>query len=154
MRFTVVSVGKPKHKFIKEAAEHYSKRIAHESEIELVEVKESESNPEKEAEALERAWEKLAKSGHTRLVLLDERGKEMASRPFAGWIEKQATSGVSRLVFIVGGAYGLTDSLRQKAHFTLSLSQFTFPHDLARVLVLEQIYRALQIRSGSRYHHD
>jgi len=58
------------------------------------------------------------------------------------------------LVFAVGGAYGLPESLKKKAHFTLSLSDFTFPHDLARVLILEQIYRALQIRSGSRYHHD
>lgn len=154
MRFSVLSVGKPKHGFIKEATEHYSHRISVQAELNLEEVKEADSDPAREGEALERAWERLSSGEHTRLVIMDERGKKMASRQFSEWIATQETMGVSRLVFVVGGAFGIAENLKQKAHLTLSLSEFTFPHDLARVLVLEQIYRALQIRSGSRYHHD
>lgn len=154
MRFSVLSVGKPKHGFIKDASEHYARRVRAQAELTLNEVKDFDSDPDREGRALESVWERLSASEHTRLIVLDEQGQQMPSRKFSEWIAQQEIGGVSRLVFLIGGAYGVSDALKQKAHFTLSLSTFTFPHDLARVLVLEQIYRALQIRSGSRYHHD
>jgi len=88
------------------------------------------------------------------IVLLDERGKDLTSRDFAGKLSTWQDQGVNDLVFIIGGADGVTDDIRAKANFTLGFGRLTWPHRLVRVMLLEQIYRAKQIIAGHPYHRD
>lgn len=90
----------------------------------------------------------------SRLIALDERGKQFSSADLAGEVKKLLESGGKEVVFVVGGAYGLADSLKQEAQWLWSLSKLTLPHQLARVLTLEQIYRALTILKKVPYHHE
>lgn len=88
------------------------------------------------------------------IVLLDELGKELTSRQLAVFIEKQMLAGTNRLLLITGGAFGVSDELKKKAHFTLSASKFTFTHQMIRLLLMEQVYRAMTILKNESYHHD
>ncbi len=88
------------------------------------------------------------------IVLLDERGKELTSRQLATFIEKQMLTGINRLLLITGGSYGVSNELKQKAHFTLSASKFTFTHQMIRLILTEQVYRAMTILRNESYHHD
>lgn len=88
------------------------------------------------------------------LVLLDERGKELSSVKFANWLEQQQHHGNRRLIFVVGGAWGFHDSVRQRANFSLSLSKMTFSHQMVRLFFLEQLYRAMTIIRGEKYHNE
>ncbi len=155
MKFLVLTVGKGKFPFFQKAVEHYQKNISHSAEIEILELKDMDSLLEKEADAMIAALEKrkIWGDGKNRILVLDEKGKQFTSEKFASTLEKWGDEGVNRVVFIVGGAFGIHKKLKEKAYAQLSLSDFTFPHDLARVLLLEQVYRALQIQAGSKYHH-
>lgn len=88
------------------------------------------------------------------IVLLDELGKELTSRQLAVFIEKQMLAGTNRLLLITGGAFGVSDELKKKVHFTLSASKFTFTHQMIRLLLMEQVYRAMTILKNESYHHD
>lgn len=88
------------------------------------------------------------------VVLLDERGKEFTSREFAGFIDKKISSINSNLIFVIGGPYGFSDAVYQRANSLLSLSKMTFTHEMARLFFVEQIYRAMTILRGEPYHHD
>ncbi len=87
------------------------------------------------------------------VLLFDERGKMRSSEDFAGLFDRAKQDGVKRIVLIVGGAYGVGDAVRARADHTLAFSPMIFPHQLARVMALEQTYRALSILAGSKYHH-
>jgi 23S rRNA (pseudouridine1915-N3)-methyltransferase len=86
-------------------------------------------------------------------VALDEKGKEYASVDFSGFIQSRLNSGVRSLIFIIGGSYGLTDRIRSHAQSTIALSALTFPHQLVRLILAEQIYRAFTLLKGEKYHH-
>lgn len=88
------------------------------------------------------------------VVLLDEKGSQMRSRAFASWINNFTITGVKRLVFVIGGAYGVDQSLIERAVFRLSLSEMTLPHQLARLLFVEQLYRAFTILRNEPYHNE
>lgn len=88
------------------------------------------------------------------LVLLDENGSEFGSVEFAGWLEKRLASGKKRLVFLVGGAFGFSAEVRARADFQVSLSRLTFPHQLVRIMFLEQLYRAFSILGNEPYHNQ
>ena len=88
------------------------------------------------------------------VVLLDERGQDMSSRDFAAKMKAWQEAGLSHLVFLIGGADGVTDDVRAKASFTLGFGRLTWPHRLVRVMLLEQLYRAQQINIGHPYHRD
>jgi 23S rRNA (pseudouridine1915-N3)-methyltransferase len=85
--------------------------------------------------------------------VLDERGKQLTSPALAAQINVQQYQGVQRLVFVIGGAYGVDDNLRERANFVWSLSELVFPHQLVRLVLVEQLYRATEINRGSGYHH-
>jgi len=87
------------------------------------------------------------------VLLCDERGKQVTSPEYSEILGRMVASGKKRVVIIVGGAYGVTDAVRQRADLTIALSRMVFPHELARVMVCEQTYRALSIIKGSQYHH-
>jgi 23S rRNA (pseudouridine1915-N3)-methyltransferase len=86
------------------------------------------------------------------LVVLDEDGKSFTSVQFADWLHKSMVGGVSQIVFAIGGAYGWADDVRKRADMVLSLSQLTFPHQLCRLILIEQLYRVFSILDGSPYH--
>jgi 23S rRNA (pseudouridine1915-N3)-methyltransferase len=88
------------------------------------------------------------------LVCLDENGKSLTSRKLAAFIQDRGNEAVKRLIFLIGGAYGLDESLLKKSKFTWSLSALTFPHQLVRLILVEQIYRACTIGRNEKYHHD
>jgi 23S rRNA (pseudouridine1915-N3)-methyltransferase len=145
--------GKPKFEFWKEAEAHYIRSIGHMTDLQFIQLKEGEDNSEKETKQLLDALEKhrLLESG-ARVFLLDERGKSWTSQEWATETEKLADQGVQRVAYCVGSAYGFAPDL--KAQFPLiSLSKLTLPHDMARIVLLEQIYRSLHIQRGGKYHH-
>ena len=88
------------------------------------------------------------------VVLLDERGKECSSLQFAQFIQLRLNSGRKSVLFLIGGAYGFSEELYQRANFTISMSKMTFPHKLARLFFTEQLYRAFSILKGEPYHHE
>ena len=89
-----------------------------------------------------------------RVILLDERGTQMTSREFAQSIDRQMNAGLKRLVFIIGGPYGFSQDVYNRADAKLSLSKMTFSHEMVRLFFVEQIYRAMTILRGEPYHHD
>ncbi|MCH5247143.1 MAG: 23S rRNA (pseudouridine(1915)-N(3))-methyltransferase RlmH [Muribaculaceae bacterium] len=89
-----------------------------------------------------------------RVILLDENGQEMKSREFSAYLDKFMVSGIKRLVFVIGGPYGFSDEVYKRADGKISMSKLTFPHELIRVLFLEQVYRAFTIQKNEPYHHD
>lgn len=138
-------VGKLKERALAELCATYLKRIRPWAPIEVVELK--DAGPDKEAAAL------LAQlggpGGNSHVVALDERGDNPSSREFSELVTSHGS-----LVFLIGGPDGLSDTARGRADRILSLSKLTFPHELARVLLLEQVYRGLSIARGGRYHRD
>jgi len=137
MKLRVVAVGKVAPHF-KEAQEHYLKKVRN---LEVVEVKKGKSREEE--------GERLLKKAKGFIVALDERGREMTSREFAKLVEKHPT-----ITFLIGGADGLSDEVKEEANLLLSLSKLTLQHDVARIVLLEQLFRAQEINRGSPYHRD
>lgn len=157
MKFLLLSVGKAKYPFWAAAAAHYAGRIGPLADLELLEVKEAGEDVDAEGDRMLAALEKrkLLGDGRVRLIALDEKGKSRITRAFAeemraGFSEKNW----KQVVFLVGGAYGLSDAVKKTAKDQLALSDFTLPHDLAKVVLLEQIYRALMLLSGRKYHNE
>jgi 23S rRNA (pseudouridine1915-N3)-methyltransferase len=154
LKFTFLNIGRPKFAFVEEGTAHYLKNIRHLAEAELVELKDQGSLRDKESAAvLEAIKKRKLDGGGARVLLLDERGKARSSPEFAKQIGDWRDGGVQRICFVVGGAYGFTEEMRAEYEL-FSLSKLTFPHDLARILVMEQVYRALHILSGGKYHHE
>ena len=157
-KVTVLCVGKLKEKFYIDAAAEYAKRLSRFCKLELVELPEERlpedpSPAQIEAALLKEAAAIRAKlpAGAALIALCVEgelRSSEALARQMAAW----AGQGVSQLVFLIGGSFGLHPSIKGLAKLRLSMSPMTFPHHLARVMVLEQIYRAFKIREGSSYH--
>lgn len=148
-----IFVGAPKDPAFRALEKTFLTQISHSVPADICYLKDSpEKNPElkrKKESAL--ILEKI-KPGDF-IVLCDERGKGMSSPEFAKKLKTWQETG-KRLVFVVGGAYGIDPLLHDRAHFTLRLSDFVFAHELARTVLLEQVYRGLSILSGSRYHHE
>ena len=157
-KVTVLCVGKLKEKFYIDAAAEYAKRLSRFCKLELVELPEERlpedpSPAQIEAALLKEAAAIRAKlpAGAALIALCVEgelRSSEALARQMAAW----AGQDVSQLVFLIGGSFGLHPSIKGSAKLRLSMSPMTFPHHLARVMVLEQIYRAYQINAGTRYH--
>ena len=157
-KVTILCVGKLKEKFYMDAAAEYAKRLSRYCKLELVELPEERlpedpSPAQIEAALLKEAAAIRAKlqSGAALVALCVEgelRSSEALARQMADW----ASQGVGQLVFLIGGSFGLHPSIKEAAKLRLSMSPMTFPHHLARVMVLEQIYRAYQINAGTKYH--
>jgi 23S rRNA (pseudouridine1915-N3)-methyltransferase len=88
------------------------------------------------------------------VVVFDERGKKLSSEKFASQMASHIDTGTKQIIVVVGGAYGVTDAVRERANLVLAFSDMIFPHQLARIMALEQLYRAFSIRAGTKYHHD
>ena len=155
---TLVCVGKMKEKHYISAFEEYQKRLGAYCRFELIEIPEqrlSENPSEKEiAAALEKEAAEIEKripSGAAVVAMCVE-GTQKSSPELAALFQKWAGSGYSRLCFLVGGSFGMSERIKSRADLRLSVSKMTFPHHLFRVMLAEQIYRAFAINEGSRYH--
>lgn len=147
----IITVGSIKEQYLKDAIEEYKKRISKYTNIEIVEVKDEGLVEPKKAMALEE--EKILKHINDKdyIITLEIEGKSLSSEEFAEKLDK-ITLESSSITFIIGGSYGLSDNIKSKAKLHLSFSKMTFPHQLFRVLLLEQIYRAFKINNNENYH--
>lgn len=158
MRITIICVGKVKEKFYRDAVEEYVKRLGRYCRTEIIEVAD-EKTPDGAGEAAEeqikareggRILEKL--KAESLVCTLEICGKKFTSEGFADWIQKRTVDGVSHITFIIGGSLGLHDSVIRRSDMHISFSDMTFPHQLMRVILAEQIYRAFRIINGEPYH--
>lgn len=149
-------VGATDKKYVAEGIEDYQKRLVHYLPFELKvisDIKNSRHLSEDQLKEKEgKAILDLIATGDE-LVLLDVAGQELSSPALAGWIEKRMIAGTRQLIFVVGGAYGFSEAVYKRADSKLSLSKLTFPHQLVRLLFVEQLYRAMTIIKGEPYHH-
>ena len=158
MKITIIAVGKIKEKFYRDAVAEYEKRLGRYCKLEMIQV-EDEKTPDKARTSLDEAVKRKEAERILKyvredafVVVLEIRGKTYDSEGFAGYMESLATKGVSHIQFIIGGSLGLHEEVCMKADLTVSFSKMTFPHQLMRVILLEQIYRAYRIINGEPYH--
>ncbi|PZR06602.1 MAG: 23S rRNA (pseudouridine(1915)-N(3))-methyltransferase RlmH [Archangium gephyra] len=150
MKLTFLSIGKDRSGLFSPGVDEYAKRLTHTHKVQLVELPESRASGVKAKE--EEGAALLKKLGpRDALVALDEHGKSLSSVDFAKWLGRQQDSGRD-VAFVIGGDEGLSEEVRAKAALTLSLSAMTLPHRLARLVLLEQVYRAFSILRGEPYH--
>ncbi len=157
MHIKILTIGKTGAEFAKQGAIHYFKRAAKYAPVELVELpdvkKRNKLNPE-QLKVEEGIKILQALTAHSELYLLDERGKSLTSVQFSQFLQTKMNSGIKTLYLVIGGAYGFSDEVYAKANGKIRLSSLTFPHDLIRVFIAEQVYRAFTILKGEPYHHD
>lgn len=158
MKITIVCVGKIKEKFYRDALDEYAKRLSKYCKYEIIEVADEKTpdkaSPAEEEQIKEREAERiLSKIKQDAFVCtLEIAGKELSSVEFADYIERLAVGGKSQICFVIGGSLGLHASVLKRSDYALSFSKMTFPHQLMRVILSEQIYRAFRIISGEPYH--
>lgn len=146
MKWNVVTVGKPALLWAKAATEDYSKRLRKMASVELVTIREG-GTAQNGVRSLEASKDSLR-------IVLDERGRQMSSMEFSKWIEKQEMGGRKRVSFLIGGADGHSPEVKAAADELWSLSTMTLQHEMALVVLLEQIYRAYSILRGTPYHRE
>ena len=147
----IITVGSIKEKYLKDAIEEYMKRLKKYTNIELIEVKDEGLVEEQKAISLESEKIKKHLTPKDYIITLEIEGKEYSSTEFAEKLNQIQIEN-SNIVFIIGGSYGLSNELKQQSKMHLSFSKMTFPHQLFRVLLLEQIYRAFKILNNESYH--
>lgn len=158
MQIQIAAVGKIKEHYLKEAIAEYSKRLSRYCSLEIQEVsdeKAAESLSAAEEEAVrEKEGERLLKQirDDAYVITLDLQGNELNSEELAGRMEELVLRGESRISFVIGGSLGLGKNVKKRSDYALSFSKLTFPHQLMRVILLEQIYRSFKIRKGEPYH--
>ena len=156
MKIHLLLTGKTRIPFILEGIEEYRSRLVHYTDFrirDLPDLRNSKSWPQQKVKVKEGKTILKAIDARDYVVLLDERGKQMDSLAFAGFLEKQQYGSYGRMLFVIGGAYGFADEVYQRADLELSLSKMTFSHQLIRLIFLEQLYRAYTIIRGEPYHH-
>ena len=158
MKITIIVVGKIKEKFYRDAIAEYTKRLSRYCKLEIIEV-EDEKTPDKASESeetqiKEKEAERILKyvKDDAFVMTLDIAGKMFDSVEFAEKIEKLGVQGTSHIQFIIGGSLGLHESVCKRSNLAVSFSKMTFPHQLMRVIPLEQIYRGYRIINGEPYH--
>ncbi|MFW5706473.1 MAG: 23S rRNA (pseudouridine(1915)-N(3))-methyltransferase RlmH [Bacteroidota bacterium] len=157
MKINLLTIGKTEEAYLRQGTELYLKRLRHYTSFEVKElpaIKKTAGMPpelvkHKEGEILLKQLEKT-----DCIVLLDEKGKEFSSVEFAEFLQKRMNAGTREMAFVVGGAWGFGNELRQKANFTISLSRMTFSHQMVRLFFTEQLYRAFTILRGENYHNE
>lgn len=158
MRITVITVGKIKEKYLREAIAEYTKRLSKYCKLEILEVAD-EKTPDQASEIVEenirnKEGERILK--HIKddmfVITLEIAGKMMTSEELADKIEKLGVQGISNIAFVIGGSIGLGKEVLKRSDYALSFSKMTFPHQLMRVILLEQIYRSYRIIQGEPYH--
>ncbi len=156
MQVRLIVVGKTNKKYLIEGEQEYEKRLKHYirfEEVVIPELKKAKNLSELQIKQKEGALilSKTEKSDF--IILLDENGKEFNSVGFSSFLQKQLNSGVKRLIFVVGGAYGFSDEVYKRANQKIGLSKMTFSHQMVRLIFKEQLYRGFTILKNEPYHH-
>ena len=157
MKITFLTIGKTEDKYLLEGMEKYLKRLKHYitfKVLELPELKNTKSLSEDQQKAKEAELIFKNISNTDQLVLLDENGVNYSSMQFSGFLNKKMIGSVQHLVFVVGGPYGFSNDVYNRAHEKISLSKMTFSHQMVRLFFIEQVYRAFTIMKGEPYHHE
>ena len=157
MKIQFWSVGKNHESYIKEGVDIFTRRIGHYYPVEwsIIPMPKNAgtlSEMDLKKKESEMIMGLLQQTDY--LVLMDEKGKEMSSEELAGFIESRGNESIKNIVFLIGGAYGVTDEIKKRAHYKWSLSRLVFPHQLVRLILAEQIYRACTIIRNEKYHHS
>ena len=158
MKIRILAIGKIKEKYLKEGIEEYLGRIRPYSQIEIVEVNDEpipdNPNDSEIKKAIDLEGKKVLKllKPSDYLIGLDLNKKELNSEEFAAFLEKKFVLGGSNISFVIGGSYGLSDELKARCNDSISLSKMTFLHQMTRLILLEQIYRAFKINRNETYH--
>jgi|ERR1051326_1657784 23S rRNA (pseudouridine1915-N3)-methyltransferase len=152
MNITLLCTGKTFEKYIQEGIQIYFERIKHYCRFSIVEIEAGKGN---ENEIKKRETETILKKIDEKdfLILLDEKGKDFSSIQFAELFRHHQNISTKNLVFLIGGAYGFSEEVYKRANGKITLSKMTFPHQLVRLIFLEQLYRAFTILKGEKYHH-
>ena len=158
MKITLITVGKIKEKYFKDAIAEYTKRLSKYCKLEIVEVAD-EKTPDNASEVVEngirtKEAERILKhiKDDAYVITLEIKGKQLASEELSDKVEKLGIQGISHIVFVIGGSIGLGEEVLKRSDFALSFSKMTFPHQLMRVILLEQVYRSYRIINGEPYH--
>lgn len=158
MKITIITVGKIKEKYLKDAIAEYSKRLSKYCKLEIVEVAD-EKTPDNASETMEDAIRSKEAERILRyvkedayIITLEIQGKQLTSEKMAEKIERLGVMGTSHIIFIIGGSIGLGKEVLEQSDYALSFSKMTFPHQLMRVILLEQIYRSYRIINREPYH--
>lgn len=158
MKISIITVGKLKEKYLKQGIAEYMKRLSAYATVEIIEVPD-----EKAPETMRPADEEIVKrkegdrllahiSPDTYVITLEINGKMLTSEQLADKMNELMTYGKSKIAFVIGGSLGLSEEVRQRSDFALSFSKMTFPHQLMRMVLLEQVYRGFRIIKGEPYH--
>ena len=146
MQILIISVGKRPEAAVQDVITDYEKRLSRDYQVHWQYVQSSNQHDESDL-----ILKQLVSSDQ--VILLDERGEQKNNQEFTEIFERLASSH-GRLVFVIGGAYGVTEKVRQRANFVWSLSKLVFPHRLIRLVLIEQLYRTVMVSKGHPYHHD
>lgn len=157
MQVTLLCIGKTGKKFLEDGEQEYLKRLRHYISFQLQiipDIKQAKSLSENQIKQKEGEMilEKVTPTDS--LILLDEKGKEYTSTEFSAYLQEQFNRGGKHIYFVVGGPYGFSDAVYQRANGMISLSQMTFSHQMIRLFFIEQVYRAMTILRNEPYHHQ
>ena len=158
LNITIIAVGKLKEQYLRDASAEYQKRLSTLCKLNIVELNPEKLSDNPSAKEIENALnneakriiEKIPKGAKIYSMCIE--GKQRTSEELSREIDSLAVEGVSNIVFIIGGSFGLSDEVKKLSAFRLSMSKMTFPHQIARIMLPEQIYRAMQISLGTKYH--
>jgi len=156
MNLKLISIGKTSESWLKQGIEVYVKRMIHYLPFEYIEipdVKIAKGTSEAEVKRLEgvEVLKRIESSAH--LIILDEQGKEFNSEQLANHLQKRMNAGIKTLVLLIGGPYGFSDAIYERANEKMALSKLTFSHQMVRIFAVEQLYRAMTILRNEPYHH-
>ena len=157
MKVTLICVGKVKEKFYRDAIKEYEKRLGAYIKLNTIEISDEKVKVENDSEialAIEKEGNNILSKikDNQYVITLEILGKNLSSEEFALKIDNLMLTGKSDVVLVIGGSYGLSDSVKKRSDFALSFSRITFPHQMMRVVLLEQVYRAYRIITGASYH--
>lgn len=158
MKITIACVGKIKEKYLTAGIDEFTKRLTPFCKLEVISINEEKmpDNPSaaEKQQVLEKETQRLLNiiPENSYVILLDVIGRQLSSPELAEKMDSLALQGNSHLTFVIGGAFGYTDALRKRADLALSFSKMTFTHQMIRLLLVEQIYRAFKISRGEKYH--
>ncbi len=157
MKIKLIVVGKTSSQFLSDGEKEYEKRLKHYSNFEQLVISNIKNGNKFSTNYLKNKEGDLILSKLDKkdlVILLDEKGKVYSSKEFAEFIQNKTINSVKKLVFVVGGAFGFSDEVYQRANYKISLSKMTFSHLMIRLIFKEQLYRAYTILKGERYHHE
>jgi 23S rRNA (pseudouridine1915-N3)-methyltransferase len=152
VKFELIFVGKTSEKFLTEGIDSYFRKLKYFIPLEIITISPSKSKTALSHIESEEIFKHITPKDF--IILLDEKGKQLDSVRLSGQIQKWMNQSLKKIVFITGGAYGVDESVKERADYIWALSDLTFTHQMVRLILLEQLYRAMTIIKGTSYHHE